>query len=170
METHPLSFGEVNFSQAQLGDARRTKRLVKSVDLMCRRPGGTLPQKFNNPKDLRAFYRLMDCDEVTHEAILSTHRVVVLKKILESGITVLNICDSTEMDYTTHESLNELGQIGNGNHRGYVVQNCVAVDAETGGVVGLCNQVLHHRDRVGKSVVAEGCRAFAGELVVCRCL
>ena len=150
METHPLSFGEVNFSQAQLGDARRTKRLVKSVDLMCRRPGGTLPQKFNNPKDLRAFYRLMDCDEVTHEAILSTHRVVVLKKILESGITVLNICDSTEMDYTTHESLNELGQIGNGNHRGYVVQNCVAVDAETGGVVGLCNQVLHHRDRVGK--------------------
>jgi len=150
METQPQSFAEVNFSQAQLGDARRTKRLVKTVDFMCRRPGGSLPQKLNNPKDLRAFYRLMNCDEVTHEAILATHRDVVLKKILESGTTVLNICNSTEMDYTTHVSLRELGQIGNGNHRGYVVQNCLAVNAETGSVLGLCNQVLHHRDRVGK--------------------
>ena len=54
------------------------------------------------------------------------------------------------MDYTKHESLSELGQIGNGNHGGYIVQNSLAVDAETRNVLGLCNQVLHHRDQVGK--------------------
>ena len=47
------SFGEVNFGHAQLGDKRRTSRLVRTADLMVRRPGGTLPQKFNSPKDLR---------------------------------------------------------------------------------------------------------------------
>ena len=57
--THAKSFGEVNFGHAQLGDKRRTKRLVSLVDQMCLRPGGTLPQKFRNPADVRAFYRLM---------------------------------------------------------------------------------------------------------------
>lgn len=150
MKTQTKSFGEMNFSHIQLGDARRTKKLVKLVDLMCRRPGGTLPQKLNAPKDLRAFYRLMNCDKVTHEAILSAHRDVVLKKIAQTESTVLIISDATELDYTKHESLSELGQIGNGNHRGYIAQNSLAVDAETRNVLGLCNQVLHHRDKVAK--------------------
>jgi hypothetical protein len=52
------TYGESNFAHAQLGDSRRTKRLVSLADLMTRRPGGALPQKLNNPKDLKAFYRL----------------------------------------------------------------------------------------------------------------
>jgi hypothetical protein len=51
------TFGQINFAEASLGDKRRTKRLVDTADLMARRPGGTLPQKLNNPKDLKAFYR-----------------------------------------------------------------------------------------------------------------
>lgn len=148
-ENADRSFSEVDFSRVQLGDARRTKRLVKTVDLMCRRPAGTLPQKLNAPKNLRAFYRLMNCDEVTHEAILAAHRDVLLKRISQSHSRVLIISDATEMDYAKHESLSELGQIGHGHHRGYVVQNSLAVDAETRNVPGLCNQVLHHRDKVG---------------------
>ena len=69
--TQAKSFGEMNFGHAELGDKRRTKRLVKLVDQMCLRPGGTLPQKFRSPADLQAFYRLMDKDDVTHEAILT---------------------------------------------------------------------------------------------------
>ena len=38
-----------------------------------------------------------------------------------------------------------MGQIGNGNHRGYIAQNSLAVDSTTGQVLGLANQVLHHR-------------------------
>jgi hypothetical protein len=38
-----------------------------------------------------------------------------------------------------------MGQIGNGNHRGYIVQNSLAVDSKTKRVLGLANQVLHHR-------------------------
>jgi hypothetical protein len=144
------SFGEVNFGNAKLGDARRTQRLVRTANLMSRRPGGSLPQKLRNPKDLRAFYRLMDCDDVTHEAILAPHRNATWKMISQIPSAVLVLHDSTEMDFTTHRSLEDLGQIGNGNHRGYIAQNSLAVDPETRQVLGLCNQVLHRRDTVPK--------------------
>jgi hypothetical protein len=148
VESQSRSFGEVNFGNAQLGDRRRTRRLVQTADLMCRRPGGTLPQKLRSPKDLRAFYRLMNCPDVTHDNVLTPHREVTLKAIGESESIVLVLHDATELDFTKHRSLAELGQIGNGNHRGYIVQNSLAVNAETREVVGLCNQVLHHRAKV----------------------
>jgi len=143
------SFGEVNFGNADLGDARRTRRLVMTADLMRRRPGGSLPAKLNQPKDLRAFYRLMDSDEVTHKAILASHREATWKKIGNRKSPVLILHDATELDFTTHLCLqNDLGQIGNGRRRGYIVQNSLAVDPKTRQVLGLCNQILHHRATV----------------------
>lgn len=140
------TFGQTNFAAAQLGDARRTKRLAALADLMTRRPGGALPQKLNHPKDLKAFYRLMNCDEVTHEAILSAHRAVTLQQIEACDAAVLVLHDATELDFTKHFCVAEtMGQIGNGNHRGYIVQNSLAVESTTGRVLGLANQVLHHR-------------------------
>ena len=143
------SFGEVNFGKAELGDIRRTRRLAKTADLMCRRPGGSLPQKLNNPKDLKAFYRLVRRDEVTHKAILASHREATQKKIDETRGPVLILHDATELDYTTHFSLEkDLGQIGNGNRRGYIVQNSLVVNPKNRRVLGLYNQVLHHRANV----------------------
>ena len=149
MSAKASSFGKVNFGKAQLGDQRRTKRLVKLTDRMCQRPGGTLPQKFRDPADLKAFYRLMDCDDVTHEAILNAHRQSTLAKIADKKSTVLILHDATEMDFTTHKSL-PIGKIGNGSRRGYIVQNSLAVDPRTRQVIGLCNQVLHRRANVRK--------------------
>ncbi len=148
MKTQIKSFGEVNFENAKLGDVRRTRRLVHTANLMCRRPGGSLPQKLRNPKDLRAFYRLVNCDEVTHESILASHREAIWETISQMQSTVLVLHDATELDYTTHRSLEDLGQIGNGNKRGYIAQNSLAVDPETRQVLGLCNQVLHRRATV----------------------
>ena len=137
------SFGSVNFADAQLGDKRRTKRLVASVDLMVRRPGGSLPQKLNNPKDLKAFYRLMDCKQVTHEAILDAHRKATLRKIDECPSPVLILHDATELDFTSHASVGEtLGQIGNGHHRGYIAQNSLAVDSKKPTDLGACQSSI----------------------------
>lgn len=145
------SFGEKNFGHAQLGDKRRTRRLVLLVDQMCSRPGGTLPQKLRSPADLKAFYRLMQADDVTHEAILESHRKATLERVDEFGKPVLILHDSTELDYTRHKSLNKLGQIGNGVHRGYITHNSLAVEPESREVFGLTNQLLHQRAKVPKS-------------------
>jgi len=149
--TQVKSFGDMNFGHADLGDKRRTKRLVQLTDQMCLRPGGSLPQKLRNPADLQAFYRLMAKDDVTHKAILDAHRQTTVQHIQQRQGPILVLHDSTELEYTNRNSLTELGQIGNGNRRGYITHNSLAVDPETKEVLGLCNQVLHRRPKVSKS-------------------
>lgn len=144
------SFGEINFGMAELGDVRRTKRLVKLADQIVRHPGGSLPHKLRNPADLTALYRLCECDQVTHETVLAGHRRVVLQEIQDHSEDVLVLHDSTDIDYTRQKSLTELGQIGDGYGRGYIAQNSLAVWAKTGHVIGLANQILHCRPMVAK--------------------
>jgi hypothetical protein len=141
------SFGHRNFGAAALGDRRRTKRLVTLVDSMCRHPGGNLPDKLNHPPDLRAFYRLMNREEVTHAVLLRSHADQTRAQLAARGEGVLlRLHDATELDYTTKTTLrDQLGQIGQGTNRGYICHNSLAVWADTRETVGLVSQLLHHR-------------------------
>jgi hypothetical protein len=144
-----VSLGQAIFGQAQFGDRRRTARMVETFDLMHRHPGGTLPDKLASPADLRAFYRLCDCEDVTHAAVIDAARTHTLRRIAACQGPVLIVHDATELDYTSLTSLAEdLGQIGKGYDRGYICQNVLAVEAETGDVLGLVDQILHHRIKV----------------------
>ncbi len=139
-------FGETHFSAAQLGDQRRTKRLVALADELAKHPGGTLPDKLKNPAELRALYRLMDTDRVTHASVLEPHMTHTVKRMRAYAGTVLILHDTTELDYTGLKSLaGALGQIGNGSHRGYLCHNSLAVAAESREVLGLAQQILFHR-------------------------
>ncbi len=147
-----LNLGQAIFGHAQLGDQRRTARLVETFNLMQRHPGGTLPDKLPIPADLRAFYRLCDADEVTHAAIIAAARQYTLTRIADCTGPVLLVHDATELDYTSLKSLvDDLGQIGKGFGLGYICQNVLAVAAETGDVLGLVDQILHCRDEVPKN-------------------
>jgi hypothetical protein len=153
MDTQQGTFGMRNFGAADLGDRRRTQRLVESVDRLCRHPGGTLPDKLNCPADLRAFYRLMNRPEVTHAVLMNSHTQHTRDCIaaLGPGVVVLMLHDATELDYTTKTKLlDDLGQIGDGSHRGYICHNSLAVRADSAAVLGLTSQVLHHRADVPK--------------------
>jgi hypothetical protein len=145
------SLGQAIFGHAQLGDQRRTRRLVETFDAMRRHPGGTLPEKLSHPPELRAFYRLCDQGKVTHEAVIEAARQYTLTRIAACSGPVLILHDATELDYTSLRSLvGDLGQIGTGSRSGYVCQNVLAVEAETGEVLGLLDQVLHHRVKAPK--------------------
>lgn len=146
------TFGERNFGNADLGDKRRTSRLVKVADQMVHRPGGSIPEKINSPNALKAMYRLLDSPSVTHQAILDSHQRHLFDETLpeQTGYTLL-ISDATELEYTGRESLaGDLGQIGNGFRRGFIAQNVLAVNPETRKTLGLANQVLHRRPKVKK--------------------
>lgn len=143
-----LSFGEENFGKAQLGDRRRTRRLVETADRMVRHPGGTLPDKLPCPAALKGLYRLVDPQAVTHAAVFKPHRELTLERMrLHDGV-VLTIHDTTELDYTGKKFLETIGQIGNGSRRGYLCHNTLAVDARSREVIGLANQILFCRPEV----------------------
>ncbi len=147
MDTLQGTFGMLNFGRLDLGDQRRTKRLVEVADVMCRHPGGSLPDKLNQPARLRAFYRLMNRPEVTHQTLIRSHADYTRSCIAALGQgVVLILHDATELDYTTKTSLlDQLGQIGEGTHRGYICHNSLAVRADTHEVLGLTSQILHQR-------------------------
>jgi hypothetical protein len=140
------TLGSAIFGRAELGDRRRTARLVKTFDQLCRHPGGSFPDKLAAPRDLKALYRLMERPEVTQEALLAALRAYTFQSIAAREGSVLLIHDATELDYTSRKSLAEdLGQIGNGLGRGYICHQVLAVDAETRSVLGLVEQILHCR-------------------------
>jgi len=145
------SFGEQHFGHAQLGDQRRTARLVRTADLMVRHPGGRLPEKMRSPKDLEGLYHLMKCPQVTHEAVLRPHIQRTRALAAARGGPVLILHDTTELDFTKHDSLEDsLGEIGNGSRKGYLCHNSLAVDPATRDVLGLAGQILHRRAQVPK--------------------
>jgi hypothetical protein len=147
-DAHP-SLGRALFGTAEPGDRRRTERLVHSFDRMCAHPGGTLPDKLASPPDLRGLDRLCDADEVTRESVLAPARAHALARVAACPGDVLILHDATELGYTTLSSLaGDLGQIGKGDHRGYLCHNVLAVEADSGEVLGLIDQVLHRRDEV----------------------
>src|SRR5687768_3064522 len=94
------SFGQEFFAAADLGDQRRTRRLVQLADQLAAHPGGTLPDKLGDPAALKAAYRLMAADAVTHAAVLAPARANALARMRAAGGTVLLIHDGTELDYT----------------------------------------------------------------------
>jgi hypothetical protein len=152
MDTTHGTFGMLSFGQLDLGDKRRTDCLVRIADVMCRHPGGTLPDKLNRPADLRAFYRLVNRPEMTHEAVIGSHAERTRAVIATCGApVVLVLHDATELDYTTITTLaDQLSQIGQGTHKGYICHNSLAVRADTGGALGLTSQILHQRAQVPK--------------------
>ena len=140
------SLGHAIFDHAQLGDKRRNKSLADTFDIMVRNPAGTLPAKVSNPADLRAFYRLCSCSEVTHATLIAAIGEHTLLKMSAVQGPILILHDATELDYTAMKSLSaKLAQIGNGGCRGYICQNVLAVNGTTGEVIGLLDQILHRR-------------------------
>jgi hypothetical protein len=142
------SFGETMFGHAQLGDRRRTRRLVALVDQIIKHPGGSLPEKLRSPQDLKSLYRLCARDEMTHQAVLDSMRPAVLDACAGAD-EVLVLHDGTELDFNTHFSLAaQLGQVGAGLKKGYLCHNSLIVKPQGREVVGLVNQILHRRPHV----------------------
>jgi hypothetical protein len=130
-----------------LGDRRRTVRLVEVADRLAAHPGGTLPEKAASAAQLQALYRLLSRKEVTHEAVFAAHREETLRRAAAHDGRLLALCDTTELDYTSHARLERLGPIGDGRGRGYLAHHVLLVDPASRSVVGLAEQLLHVRRR-----------------------
>src|SRR3954470_15747921 len=118
----PGAWAEANFQDARLGDKRRTRRLIASAERLAEQPEGSLPEHFAwNP--LRAVYRLCNRPEVTHPAVTATHFALTRTRMEQADTTVLNLHDSTELNFTSHHALTGTGPVGNGQGRGFLQHN-----------------------------------------------
>src|SRR3954451_14772287 len=66
-------WAETQFGTADLGDARRTHRLVSIMAAIARAPDESLPRQLGSLANTKAGYRLFDCGAVTRTAVMNPH-------------------------------------------------------------------------------------------------
>ena len=137
-------WAQLNFGSCELGDKRRTNRLVKVAEEIANNPSASLPNQIERWGDLKAAYRLFDREEVTFEAIARPHWE--LTKQRARGRTLI-IGDTTELDFGRFRSIEGLGPTGNGTGQGFLLHNALMVDAESEEILGVAGQTIHYRKK-----------------------
>jgi hypothetical protein len=141
-------WAQLNFGGCELGDKRRTDRLVQVAEEVANNPSASLPNQIEKWGDLKAAYRLFDGDEVTFEAIARPHWE--LTKQLAKGRTLV-IADTTEIDFGRFREIEGVGPTGNGTGQGFLLHNALMVNAESEEIIGVAGQTIHYRKRKKKS-------------------
>ena len=131
------------FATADLGDRRRTKRLVRLATQMAGNTDGSIPQQTGSAAAMKAAYRLFGADDVSHRAVCEPHFAQTRRLAGERSLVFL-IQDTCELNFTSHAHCVGLGPIGHGDMRGLHQQNVLAVDPHARRPLGLLYQ-RHHR-------------------------
>lgn len=135
--------GFKNFGSVDLGDARRTRRLIASAARIAATPGRTFNTTFDW-NDLRGFYNLCDAKTATVDHLQHAHRQLTREAMAEHAV-VLVLPDTSEIDFTSHKALADIGPIGDGRGRGILQHNSLAIVPGSRHVLGLAHQQLRMR-------------------------
>ena len=132
-------WAEQQWGQADLGDKRRTKRAVKMGQQMVLNPGGSIPEQMGSWKATKAAYRLLNEEDVTLEN-LSTPHWEQTRQLASTEKLVLFIQDTTEADFTRQRHIKNLGPIGDGRGRGFLLHSAMAFVPTTKTILGMAHQ------------------------------
>ena len=136
-------WAEVNFSTVQLGDRRRTRRLVQSVGKIAEHPEKAFTQVFDW-NELRGFYGVCHQETATLPALQGPHWEQ-MRQAMSQHPVVLILHDTSELDFTDHPALRGSGPIGDGRGTGFLQHNSLAVLPKPRQVLGLAYQQLRTR-------------------------
>jgi len=128
---------------------------------MAEAPDRSLPDRHENWGDIKAAYRFFNNPKVTPEGIQSTHRQQV-RQLCTAHPVVLAIEDGSELDYTSHRSVEGLGFVGGGIGRGLLQHSTLAVTTD-GHLLGVLHQIWWRRVRKLKGETRRQRRARAKE-------
>lgn len=142
-ELEPAVWSEKQFGTCDLGDVRRTQRLVRYAQQMAEKPDASTPRQTEGWADCKAVYRLFERSEVTFEAVTAPHYQNT--RTLPPG-RYLVISDTTEIDYGYKSERKGLGQLTAKHRRGFFLHSALVVDAESHQVMGLGMQELWTRE------------------------
>jgi Transposase DNA-binding/Transposase DDE domain/Transposase Tn5 dimerisation domain len=140
-------WAETQFGAADLGDARRTHRLVSIMAAIARAPDESLPRQLGSLANTKAGYRLFDCGAVTREAVMNPH-VAQCHAAAARHPIVLMVHDDTILDFSPHRTLKGAGRVGDDRGTGFLAHSCLAV-LPSGATLGLAHQTIWTRPPKG---------------------
>lgn len=115
----------VEFEGAELGDARRTRRLQGVATSAAAKPDASFPGMVGDDSDLEGLYRFLRNERVTPDAILEPHIRATLARAREVG-TVLMLHDTTDFSFGGQSKRKGLGPL-HGSQQGFLGHFALAV-------------------------------------------
>jgi hypothetical protein len=138
-------WAETQFGAAELGDIRRTGRLVSTMAAIARAPDESPPRQLGSLAGAKAAYRLFDCGAVTREAVMDPHLAQCRVEAARHPI-VLMVHDDTTLDFSRR--LQGAGRVGDDHGTGFLAHSCLAV-LPSGETLGLAHQTIWARPPKG---------------------
>ena len=138
------SWAVTEFADAELGDLRRTQRLVQLAHALAQRPGAALPEACGSGAMLKAAYRFFTNDDIAPDDMLQSHIEATYGRLNAVPI-VLAVQDTTEANWTNLRVTEGLGPLGNSACHGLLVHTTLAMTPERV-PLGLLAQQVWARD------------------------
>ena len=138
--------------RTDLGDKRRTKRLMQIVSNLSAHPEASVPRASGTWAETKATYDFWDSPYLKPSMIRQGHIESTVERIVQHRV-VLNIQDTTELNYTSHKALSGAGYLDSKYATGLKVHSTLS--ASTAGVpLGIIGQYVWAREpeQLGKSL------------------
>jgi hypothetical protein len=119
-------WAEHHFGKSELGDKRRTRRLVEVAAAMAQNPHMSLPKQLPDWSDLIGAYRFLSNPGVDPQKILAPHHQLVRQEACGYPV-VLCVQDDTQLDFTCRTGIEGLGLTGDGFGKGLLQHTALAV-------------------------------------------
>jgi hypothetical protein len=132
------------FAAAELGDARRTRRLVDLATTLAEQPSASLPDACADPARLKAAYRFYDNAACTPAAILDSQVQAPYHRLRQLPL-VLAVNDTSLLDYTQHPATTGLGPLTTVHQQGLLMHTTIAVTPDRV-PLGLLGRAIWERD------------------------
>jgi hypothetical protein len=137
-------WAEEEFGLVELGDERRTKRLMELARRLGQAPMASLPDATGDAALLKAAYRFFGNEEIEAQAILGSHIKASYERMKGEGV-ILAVQDTSLLDWTQHPATSGLGPLRTDKQQGLVMHSTLAITPERL-ALGVLSQEVWARD------------------------
>jgi hypothetical protein len=119
------------FGRAELGDARRTARLVAMGAVACERPSGKVAAVFGSDRERVGAYDFRESEHIAPEEIMASVAKATAERCAGAPFVYVST-DGTSITVTDREQERDFGNVGNDTHgaRGLKLIDALAIDPE----------------------------------------
>lgn len=147
-----------------MGDARRTRRLIKLVEALAAAATGSIPLASGGWAETKAAYRLLDNEALDWREMLEVHTRRTVERMRGQPV-VLCIQDTTELDFTSQPGIAGLGRLSYDAQHGLYVHPTLAV-TPAGLALGVLDAWMWARGPKERPAVKESTRWVEGYGIV----
>jgi hypothetical protein len=148
-ETEPRAWAWQQWARVKLADNRLERRAIELGYRMTLAPGASLPRQMADPAALKAAYRFLSNQRVSHVALSQVHWQNTRQAAREMACVLL-VQDGSELDYTHYaQTMAGLGSVGDRRfNSGLLLHTTLGVLPEPRRVLGIMHQQVVRRQLI----------------------